>query len=187
MSDWAKKWLTLEPWHPDIIRMSRVVEGFCSQAFRNKGPHIVVLAGPSGNGKTHAMRRAHYWITQSRILAAEEGHWKRPAIVQWTDWPHVMRCVVEGEMHMAEGLYDSMGVDILFLDDIGAESDKFRSGENVDALCQLLSRRERKWTLISTNFRPMQWDEHFDARVADRLCRSNATICDMECGSYSNR
>jgi len=87
---------------------------------------------------------------------------------------------------MADAMQDSMQADILFLDDIGAESDKYKSAENVDALCQLLSRRERKWTLVTTNFRTEQWDQQFDARVADRLMR-NSIVCDLECGSYATR
>jgi DNA replication protein DnaC len=183
---WSEKWLALEMWNPEICRLSDVVEDFCRQAFRNHMPHPVVLAGQSGTGKTFAMRGAHKWIKRARILAAERNHWTWPPIIQWTNWPQLIRPVVEGQTSMADALQDSMQADILFLDDIGAESDKYKSAENVDALCQLLSKREKKWTLITTNFRTEQWDQQFDARVADRLMR-NSIVCDLECGSYATR
>ena len=186
MSDWAVKWLGLEPWHLEINHLSRVVEDFCGQCFRNRNPHAVILAGRSGSGKTHAMRGAHRWVNQARTLAAEKAFWKWPPITQWSSWPELIRPIVESQVPMREALQDATSADVLFLDDIGAESDKFKSAENVDALCQLLSRRERKWTMITTNFRPMQWDKQFDARVADRLMR-NSIVCDLGCGSYATR
>ena len=85
---------------------------------------------------------------------------------------------------MSSILQDTISADVLFLDDIGAETEKYKTGESVDALCQVLSRREDKWTMITTNIDPMNWSQRFDVRVADRLNRHSAIIA-MKCGSYA--
>lgn len=182
-NSWTDKWLGLKPWHPEILRLSSSVGKFCRDWFRGEAPYVLVLAGPSGCGKTHAMKGANRWANHARVTAADLKYWRRPATIQWTQWPELIRAIVENSIPMADGLSDSIEADILFLDDIGAESDKFRSAETTDALCQLLSRRERKWTLLSTNFQPETWATKFDVRVSDRLLR-NSVLCDINCGSY---
>ena len=88
---------------------------------------------------------------------------------------------------MADALHWPMDADVLFLDDIGSESDKYRSGETIDALCQVLGRRENKWTIVTTNYLIEEWPTAFDARVSDRLFR-NSIICDLRhSGSYAMR
>jgi hypothetical protein len=43
----------------------------------------------------------------------------------------------------------------LIIDDLGAGHDP--SGVGTDKLCQVLSRREEMWTLITTNIMPVAW------------------------------
>jgi DNA replication protein DnaC len=86
------------------------------------------------------------------------------------------RRIVEGRTPMADVLEESMTADLLFLDDVGAESDKFKTGETVDAICQLLSRREGRWTVISLNYGPDKWVSRFDPRVSDRLWRQTELL-----------
>ena len=185
---WAERWLGLEPWNPRVIAMARAVEGFCGAWYRNKpnAPRLLVLAGRSGCGKTRAMRGAHRYVRAARVVAAEHGHWAWPADEHWCQWPEAASLLTSGRT-VSDSMDSSISTDVLFLDDIGAESDKYRSGETIDALCQLLSRRERRWTMVTTNYLPEEWPARFDARVADRLLR-DSMVCDMRgCGSYSMR
>ena len=176
----------MERWNQEIPKVEEMVTRYCGRFFRNLGPHLLVLAGSSGCGKTRAMKGAHRWVNLARVTAAEEKYWDWPATVEWINWPQLIRDVVERDMRMYEAIEAPMNAGILFLDDVGAESDKYRSAENIDALCQLLSRREEKWTMLSTNFRPNMWAKQFDARVADRLLRGSV-VCDIACGSFSTR
>jgi len=48
----------------------------------------------------------------------------------------------------------------------------------VDKLCQILSLREKRWTLVTTNVKPSEWVEKFDLRTASRFTRSS-TIIDL--------
>lgn len=78
---------------------------------------------------------------------------------------------------------DLYGYDFLALDDIGAENDDFKVA--TDKLCMVLTRREKKHTLITTNISMDAWAQRFDARVEDRLLR-NAEVVDMnEVPSFS--
>jgi DNA replication protein DnaC len=65
---------------------------------------------------------------------------------------------------------------MLLLDELGGGHDPSRVG--VDKLCQVLSRRETRWTLITTNILPAAWEQAFDRRVASRLLR-NSTLVDL--------
>lgn len=63
----------------------------------------------------------------------------------------------------------------MILDDVGAEHDS--KSEIVESkLCELLSRRAGKFTLITTNVPPDQAEARYDARVASRLWRSSKIV-----------
>jgi DNA replication protein DnaC len=65
---------------------------------------------------------------------------------------------------------------LLVLDDIGTETDRFKSGDATCRLCDLLNRRENKFTVLTTNIPPADWLAHWDARVSDRLLRNSAVV-----------
>jgi hypothetical protein len=50
----------------------------------------------------------------------------------------------------------------------------------VQKMGELLDRRLRKWTVITTNFTRRQIAEQFDPRIASRLMRGGNVICDCE-------
>jgi DNA replication protein DnaC len=64
----------------------------------------------------------------------------------------------------------------LIIDELGGGHDPSRVG--VDKLCQVLSKRESMWTLITTNLLPAAWEEAFDRRVSSRFFR-NSTLVDL--------
>jgi len=78
-----------------------------------------------------------------------------------------------GEWSLIEDLINAT---VLIIDDLGAEYDP--SGMGVEKLCQILSRREFRWTLITTNIAPNDWPLKLDGRVASRLVR-NSTLVDL--------
>lgn len=69
--------------------------------------------------------------------------------------------------------------DILLLDDIGSEIDKFKTNEPKERLRRLLGEREGKYTAITTNIPQENWNSVWDDRVEDRLLRGNAIVVDL--------
>ena len=81
---------------------------------------------------------------------------------------------------------DACRADFLVIDDIGAESDRYKSGEAIDKLCQILSRREGMFTVVTTNVEPSNWSALLDARVADRLLRKSVVVDMFEVPSFTD-
>jgi len=88
-------------------------------------------------------------------------------------WPELLDNFKNGGWDVVEDLFSAP---VLILDELGGGHDPSEVG--VDKLCQVLTRREFKWTLITTNISPENWEQQFDKRVASRLLR-NSTIIDL--------
>lgn len=67
----------------------------------------------------------------------------------------------------------------LFIDDVGAETDKFKTGDGIEELRLMLDEREKKgWTVMSTNVKKAMFGVRWDSRVRDRFLRG-WTIIDL--------
>jgi len=78
---------------------------------------------------------------------------------------------------------DDVGAaNMVFVDDIGTETDKFRTGIPAQRLCQLLDRCEFKWLWLTTNKKPRDWAQTWDKRVEDRLL--GGEVLDMDAPSW---
>lgn len=73
------------------------------------------------------------------------------------------------EEHFDDAQSEIQSADIVLLDDVGSESDKFKSQSNVSRLRRVLATCEHKWTMVNANFQRELWPSKFDVRVADRL------------------
>lgn len=69
---------------------------------------------------------------------------------------------------------DAFNSDLVIIDDVGSENDPWKVC--ADRFCQILSRREKRFTVITTNVKPEQWAERFDGRISDRLMRSSVVV-----------
>jgi len=104
----------------------------------------------------------------------ENGCWELVVpSVTFLEWPSVCDGFKSGEYGVLD---DCFKAGMLVVDDVGAEHDPSRNA--ADKLCQLLSKREKKFTLITTNVIPGLWAERFDERISDRFFR-NSTIVDL--------
>ena len=95
--------------------------------------------------------------------------------VRWPSRWHQL----ERSRDTSRDLEDLITAEVLFLDDIGAEADRFKSRESTAILCDLLGAREMRFTFITTNIHRDKWEEHWDMRVADRLARNDAAHVDL--------
>lgn len=79
---------------------------------------------------------------------------------------------------------DAFNSELVIIDDVGSENDPWKVC--ADKFCQILSRREKKFTVVTTNVKPEEWTERFDGRINDRLMRFSV-VCQIGAGSYSLR
>lgn len=164
--------------------MADAAEAFAGRWFRNKpSPALLVLCGPSGTGKSHVAQRVCGFARRAAFSSMENGAWRDPLRVPdlaFLRWPEVCSDFDAGEYGAVQ---DAMTTDLLFLDDIGAENDPWK--KHADKLCQILSRRERRFTLLTTNIAPEQWETSFDKRIADRLMRNSSVVYLQTANSFS--
>jgi DNA replication protein DnaC len=168
MSKWNDKWLRLDCYHPSLNALAVSVERFCSRWVYNHRPMLLlVLAGDSGTGKTHSAKAIHRFATAASMSAYDLGHWRNgPPDVSYCAWAEFIDA--ESSMWERQLIETSMAI----LDDVGSESDRYRSGASVDRLCRILSARDGKSTVITTNLGVEEWAAR-DKRVADRLLRGS--------------
>jgi DNA replication protein DnaC len=180
---WQQKHLALDVTYPEIQRIADAAEKFASAWFHGGktigGPAGLVLAGVSGAGKSHVAKKLYQWCRNAGFTAFVQGFWPKPPSVVFVDWPSVADGFKAGQFGILEDFYTA---DLLFLDDIGAEHD--RSQIATDKLCQVLSKREGKFSVVTTNIKPELWGEKFDKRIEDRLLRRTKVISLFGIKSY---
>jgi DNA replication protein DnaC len=70
------------------------------------------------------------------------------------------------------------GLDLMFLEDIGPEVDRFKTGEPTERLRELFNVMKNKWMVVTTNVPVADWEKRWDGRIMDRMLR-NSVIVDM--------
>src|SRR4029450_6029594 len=158
--------------HVSLKRMAEATEAFLRRAYYNiREPWtLLVLTGPPGTRKTYCAQRGFSWLAPANVRAWDRGYWKRPINVTWARWSRVIASP-------KEDLYeDLVRSDVVFLDDVGTEVDQFASGRPIEVLRALLEERHKRFTILTTNIAPADWDKRWDARVADRLIRHSLVI-----------
>lgn len=172
-ADWRAKWLRLdETVHAEVADLAMVAECFAKRAAFNDGggPRLLVLGGVCGTGKTHVARALVRYFNSVAVTNWQRGRWAAHSVpsAAFVEWPEL----AEAEpSHNSSSWQEAATADLLVLDDVGAEADRFKSGLPVANLARMLNARERRWTCITANFPPSTWAERFDKRVADRLHR----------------
>jgi DNA replication protein DnaC len=142
-------------------------------------PHgrVVVIYGQNGCGKTHAIRAFKSWFDHVRlnigpqVVTTEDGEDAVMPDCCYRMWPAVVDGFKRDQWLIVDALMHSY---LTIIDDIGAEHDPSRIG--VEKLYLILSRREFKNTLITTNFPPGEWGNKFEQRIASRLFRNTTHI-----------
>lgn len=172
-TQWQQKWLDLENRSDEIQRMADDVAGWSKRFFNhNKDRRTIILAGKVGIGKTHTAERMYRWSKLIAITAWDSGNWPSPPRIEWTEWAKVAFLGPVEFRAWLDGLTDTS---LLFLEDIGAEVDRFKSGEPTERLREVLNEFKNRWMFITTNIMPEEWKPKWDERVADRLMRNSVT------------
>lgn len=161
-----------------IQAMADAVQTWCHKVHRNQRDNgtSLVVSGPFGCGKTRALRAAQHFVRLAYIdrMYAE---WRSPITWQAIEFGGYAS---DYEAGINRGLQEDLrNTDVIFIDDIGAEEDRFKSGAATRMLGDLLGTLERKFTFITTNIERRHWATRWDRRVEDRLMRNQATICNL--------
>lgn len=155
--------------HPKVAKMLEWTYWFfrkCLHNDRSKG-HTLILAGGTGVGKTAAMRRVYKqvkaWQTESLFRHWKQDHGLCP---MWIPWPSVSGYTKQEWEDFMEDVKESS---VLFVDEFGAEVDKFKTGEPAERARSFFQECERKWLMMTTNLPSGSYAKQYDARVASRL------------------
>lgn len=182
---WQQKWLKLNVVDPVIQNLANEAESFCARWFNNNNSKsLLVLVGEFGSGKTHTAKSIFRFCTAAATLAFDTEKWgcrKIPDSV-FIAWPEAASAFADKQFGIMEDAFES---DLVVIDDIGAENDPWKIC--ADKLCQILSRREKKFTVVTTNVEPGSWTERFDGRINDRLLRNSVVVDISRVKSYSMR
>jgi DNA replication protein DnaC len=173
---WLKAHLGLTRYHPDVAKLETAIWNLCvgiaKQPWLGKR---LVLFGNNGNGKSRCLRRVRRWVQQNAYDLPWGYDSEGQSVVAnclFVNWTECVNQFKQGHWDVDWMLEPT----ILLIDDIGAEHDPSRVG--LEKLYMILERRERQWTVITTNLAPEFWESKFERRIADRLFR-NADHVDL--------
>lgn len=173
-TDWQQKWLRLDVVDKRLQKLADDAENFCGRFYRNDTQKsLLVIIGPYGCGKTHVAKSIWHFCRLAATGSYQTGVWPDGNVPSTlcVSWPMACNALNERKFSLVQDYIQS---DLLVLDDIGAENDPWKVC--ADKLCQVLSRRERKFTVITTNVKPVEWPNKFDGRIADRLLRNSIVV-----------
>lgn len=125
----------------------------------------------------------HHWancVAQKLPLVNSDGGDSRLAVSEYAHWPSIVDGFHKQNFGSVEDLREA---EMLILDDIGAEHDP--SGFGREQLYLILSRREFRWNIITTNLPPSEWDNRLERRIASRLFRNAEHLDLCEVPDYS--
>jgi len=195
-SDWDWQWhLTGAETAPERViadDMLRSAREFVADMANGAEPRWLVLVGRSGSGKTYLAERIVEWVKQHgrSVYMRERQNQGRDGVSSlWTyaqagpfmcRWAKLLSQLRSGQYYRLEDAADDWfkAIDDLGTDSAGADGEATQFA--VQKMGDLLDRRLRKWTVITTNFNRAQIAEKFDVRIASRLMRHGSVIVDAE-------
>lgn len=195
--EWDFKWVKtgVETEEEDRV-LDQMLEGarnFIADMAQGRDPRWLVLIGLSGSGKTHIADRIRWFLRDIGRHIYNEFDRKR--IDPKMQNPNSLYSYAQNGAFMCKWgalisklrSQDYMAFDVAasdwakIIDDLGVDS--FDRDGNVtmfavQKMAELLDRRLRKWTVITTNFTRAQIAAQFDPRIASRLMRFENVIID---------
>ena len=168
---WRKKVFGFDETHPGVQKLTKEVESFIKRCCLNRRNHHtwLVICGGTGTGKSSLAKAACDFFNLHSVDLWFEGLWscggKTPEAVMVGS-----AALATMEDKAFETYLDDLSrCQFLVLDDLGSETDRFRSGTPASRLRRLLEESQNKWLIATTNTAKADWPTVFDNRVASRL------------------
>lgn len=178
LSEWVGKYKwRFEAYHPSLKPILPAVHRFCSDVIQGDvAPYWLTILGPSGVGKTLALRQAY------RMLSRNDHLW--PIAVGDQGSERFAQCA---HIQPGKDLCDYRApkdygeYDLLYVEDIGAGADMTKGSGSVTAsrVVELLQYRPFRWTLICANMDMEMIEQKLDPRVASRLIRDGSVVIEI--------
>lgn len=202
--EWRAKWLgiseTVPPgelgpkqdrvaWERDLRNLGETTERFVKSIVAGfiSTPRKLVLSGRTGVGKSHVARAAVKAVREIGTTQWRLGKLHKMPVccsLSWSDLAEHRR----GDRSTQGFWDDASAADLVLIDDLGSETDRFRSGAPTENLRLIMELRRNKHTIFTTNLHPRKWTETWDFRVDDRLAnRSSVVVCMAHAWSFSSR
>lgn len=189
---WLDKWLPMNRHCPQLQILADEVHTTAGRIFykhkRGDGK-ILLIYGSNGSGKTHAAKCLYRWFNHVRmsigpVPSIDEEGTENLLIPDATmvNWVETVANFKKGEWNIIDRLINDY---LVILDDIGAEHDP--SGIASEKLYLILSKREFKHTIITTNIPPSKFPDRFEQRIASRLFRNTIDVDLSDVQDFSTR
>lgn len=162
--------------HPKVASLAKWVERWTKAAARNEAvpTRWMAFVGSPGTGKSHAMRSAYEFLRTHNVDLWQLRHYSTPPSARFAVWSNVVGLHDGAWADFEEDVHRSKFV---FLDDVGSETDRFRSGAPVERLRLILDLCRTKWLMLSSNLTRETFGKAFDGRISSRL--QQAAVLDM--------
>lgn len=173
-----------EEYHPALRVVMPAVKRFVSDVFNGCEPYWLTILGPSGIGKTLALRQAF------RCLERNEHLWEIETKAGWRG-PDCAHIIPGEDLTDWKAPKDYGRYDLIYVEDIGAGAgmDRGAGAVTTSRVAELLQYRTGKWTLLDANLTRADIAEKLDARIASRLKRDGSVLIQLpnEIPDYSDR
>lgn len=146
--------------------------------YSDRHPRWISFVGKSGTGKTFLgnmckdLARKHPGLMYHNSLIS-------PIFMR--HWPKLLEKLRDKEYWR---IGECLDANVLFLDELALEHDP--SGFGADKMCQILSGRVGKWTIITSNL-GMEKIEAIDTRIASRMVRDGSVVVECNTVDYAMR
>lgn len=191
LAEWSVKWLRLNLYCASLQGLAEQAAIFTDAWFRNLAGHRhLILTGETGCGKTHTAESVFKWVRAARFDSWYFGYRSAPPRVEWVEFAQLASLDSrEFKIWLDDqgSIRHQRGTDLLFVEDLGAEIDQFKSGEGAERLRELMNEFKNRWLFITTNVPKELWGTTWDKRVEDRLHRSSVIVDLSAVKAYSLR
>lgn len=164
-----KRLFQLDETSPAITTLAKTCEGFFRRCYNNDKSHghWLVLSGGVGTGKTHCLERMDKMIGNHAVDIMFAYGWKdafpEKVKIDWSEFAEIH------PRQFDEIMNEMLGVEIVLIDEVGGETDQFKSGAPAARLRRVLELCKNKWLMLTTNVPRSKFGDVYDVRCADRL------------------
>lgn len=166
-----------EVYHPALAPVLPAVQAFCSAVIAAEPPkRWLSLLGPSGVGKTHALKQAF------QCLSASPWRIKTPTGQRSPEMAHIVPAV---DLQDFRAPRDYARYDLVFVEDIGSGATTLDKGSGAvlrSRIAELLQLRSGKWTMLDANLYRREIETQIDGRIASRLKRDGSWMVEIPQG-----